>query len=145
MHAGNMQMFMNARWGTKQTENAIKTRQLRLNNDASTHFCPSRSSVGRASDSQPAPGSSPGSRRFGARYIEPPDGDGLRSRQRPQPVEVSERGGRVRLCGHVKLSLLNSADYQEYPDRKVGARACATSSAYCGLCPRQSFHSKGSD
>ena len=45
--------------------------------------------------------------------------------------------GRVRLCGHVKLSLLNSADYQEYPDRKVGARACATSSAYCGLCPRQ--------
>ena len=28
----------------------------------------SPSSVGRASDSQPAPGSSPGSRRFGARY-----------------------------------------------------------------------------
>ena len=54
---------------------------------------PSRSSVGRASDSQPAPGSSPGSRRFGARYIEPPDGYGLRSGQRPQPVEVSERGG----------------------------------------------------
>ena len=27
---------------------------------------------------------------------------------------------RVRLCGHVKLSLLNSDDYQEYPDRKVG-------------------------
>ena len=52
---------------------------------------------------------------------------------------------RVRLCGHVKLSLLNSADYQEYPDRKVWARACATSSAYCGVCPRQSFHSKGSD
>ena len=25
--------------------------------------------------------------------IEPPDGDGLRSGQRPQPVEVSERGG----------------------------------------------------
>ena len=23
---------------------------------------------------------------------------------------------------HVKLSLLNSADYQEYPDRKVGPR-----------------------
>ena len=36
---------------------------------------------------------------------------------------------RARLCGHVKLLLLNSADYQEYPDRKVGARACATSSA----------------
>ena len=28
---------------------------------------------------------------------------------------------RARLCGHVKLSLLNSADYQEYPDRKEGA------------------------
>ena len=28
----------------------------------------------------------------------------------------------VRLYGHVKLSLLNSADYPEYPDRKVGAR-----------------------
>ena len=54
---------------------------------------PSRSSVGRASDSQPAPGSNSGSRRFGARYIEPPDGDGLRSGQRPQSVEVSERGG----------------------------------------------------
>ena len=53
----------------------------------------SRSSVGRASDSRPAPGSSPGSRRFGARYVEPPDGDGLRSGQRLQPVEVSERGG----------------------------------------------------
>ena len=52
---------------------------------------------------------------------------------------------RARLCGHVKLSFLNSADYQEYPDRKVGTSACATSSAYCGLCPRQSFHSKGSD
>ena len=26
-------------------------------------------------------------------YVEPPDGDGLRSGQRPQPVEVSERGG----------------------------------------------------
>ena len=45
--------------------------------------CPSRSSVGRASDSQPAPGSSPGSRRFGAQYIESPDGDGLRSGQWP--------------------------------------------------------------
>ena len=52
---------------------------------------------------------------------------------------------RARLCGHVKLSLLNSAAYPEYPDRKVGVRACATSSAFCGLCPRQSFHSKGSD
>ena len=31
---------------------------------------------------------------------------------------------RVRLCGHVKLSLLNSVDYPEYPDRKVGVRAC---------------------
>ena len=49
------------------------------------------------------------------------------------------------LCGHVKLSLLNSAAYPEYPDRKVGVRACATSSASCELCPRQSFHSKGSD
>ena len=49
---------------------------------------------------------------------------------------------RVRLCGHVKLSLLNSADYPEYPDRKVGVRACATSSASCGLRPCQSFHSK---
>ena len=38
---------------------------------------------------------------------------------------------RARLCGHVKLSFLNSDDYQEYLDRKVGARACATSSAYC--------------
>ena len=26
---------------------------------------------------------------------------------------------RVRLCGHVKLSFLNSADYQEYLGRKV--------------------------
>ena len=59
----------------------------------SSSHSPSRSSVGRASDSQPAPGSSPGSRRFGARYIESPEGDGLRSGQRPQPVEVSERGG----------------------------------------------------
>ena len=42
---------------------------------------------------------------------------------------------RVRLCGHVKLSLINSADYPEYPDRKVGVRACATSSASCGLNP----------
>ena len=33
---------------------------------------------------------------------------------------------RARLCGYVKLSLLNSADYQEYPDRKVGASACTT-------------------
>ena len=64
----------------------------------------------------------------------------------PQPVEVSEQGRTVPgYVGTLKLSLLNSADYQEYPDRKVGTRACATSSAYCGLCPRQSFHSKGSD
>ena len=60
---------------------------------ARTYFGPHRSSVGRTSDSQPASGSSPGSRRFGARYIEPPDGDDLRSGQRPQPVEVGERGG----------------------------------------------------
>ena len=49
---------------------------------------------------------------------------------------------RVRLCGQVKLPLLNSADYPEYPDRKVGVRACATSSASGGLCPRQSLYSK---
>ena len=37
---------------------------------------------------------SPVSRRFGDRYVlEPPDGDGLRSGQRPQPVEVSEWDG----------------------------------------------------
>ena len=59
-----------------------------------------------------------------------------------KPVSGADR---VRLCGHVKLSLLNSADNPEYPDRKVGARACATSSAYCGLWSRQTFHSKGSD
>ena len=52
---------------------------------------------------------------------------------------------RLRLCGHVKLSLLNSAANPEYSNRKVWVRACATSSASCGLCPRQSFHSKGSN
>ena len=45
----------------------------------------------------PTPGykKSPGSRTFRARYtnIEPPDGDGLGSGQRPQPVEVIEWGG----------------------------------------------------
>ena len=45
----------------------------------------------------------------------------------------------------LKLSLLNSVDYPEYPDRKVGARAWPTSSAYCGLWSRQFFHSKDSD
>ena len=65
--------------------------------------------------------------------LEPSDEDGLRSGQRPQPVEVSERDG-------PKFSLLNSADYSEYPHRKVGGRTRATSSVYCGLCPRQSFH-----
>ena len=40
---------------------------------------------------------------------------------------------RVRLCGHVRLSFLNSADYQEYPDRKVGARACAECAALQAL------------
>ena len=45
----------------------------------------------------PTPGykKSPGSRPFRARYtnVEPPDGDGLWSGQRPQPVEVIEWGG----------------------------------------------------
>ena len=36
---------------------------------------------------------------------------------------------RVRLCGHVKLSLLNPAEYPEFPDRTVGVRTCATSFA----------------
>ena len=36
--------------------------------------------------------------------LEPPDGDDLRSGQRPQPVEVSEwTDRRVRLCGHIIL------------------------------------------
>ena len=61
---------------------------------------------------------------------------------RSQLKSVSETD-RAWLCGHAKVSLLNSADYQEYPDRKVGTRTCARSSAFCGLfCPRQSFHSK---
>ena len=54
-------------------------------------------------------------------------------------------GAAAHVWWHVKLSLLNSFDYPEYPDRKVGTRACATSSASCGFCLRQSFHSKGSD
>ena len=33
--------------------------------------------------------------------------------QRPRLVEVGERVGRVRLCGHVKVSTLNSAVIQE--------------------------------
>ena len=71
--------------------------------DVISILCPSRSSVGRASDSQPAPGSSPGSRRFGARYIEPPDGDGLRSGSGRSQLKKSVSGAdRVRLCGHVK-------------------------------------------
>ena len=74
-------------------------------------------------------------------YLEPPDGDGWGSGC--SQLKSVSGADRVRLCGRVKLSLLNSADYQEYPDREVGA--CATSSAYCGLCPRRSFHSKGSD
>ena len=54
--------------------------------------------VGRLSDFRyltPGYKKSPGSRPFRARYtnVEPPDGDGLWSGQRPQPVEVSERGG----------------------------------------------------
>ena len=40
--------------------------------------------------------------------------------------------GRVRLCGHVNLSLLNSADYPDFPYRKVGARTCTTSSTQRG-------------
>ena len=36
---------------------------------------------------------------------------------------------RVRLCGHVKLSSLNSAGYLEFPDRTVEVRTSATSSA----------------
>ena len=40
------------------------------------------------------PGASPGSSRFGARYIRASsDGDGLRSEQRSQPVEVGEWDG----------------------------------------------------
>ena len=31
--------------------------------------------------------------------------------------------------GHVKLSILNSPNSPEFPDRTVGARACATSTA----------------
>ena len=112
---------------------------------------PSHSSVGRASDSRyPAPGytKSPGTRRFGARLEPPLTWGGLWPGQLPHSVEVSEQDGprsAMRATGHVKLSLLNSADYPEYPDRKVAARACVTSSASCGLCPRQSLHSNGSD
>ena len=35
--------------------------------------------------------------------------------------------------GYVKLSLLNYADYPEFPDRTVGVRTCATSYASRGL------------
>ena len=38
----------------------------------------------------------------------------------------------IHICGHVKLSLLNSADNSEYSARKVGVRACAASSAPAG-------------
>ena len=67
---------------------------------------------------------------------------GGRGSGRSLQLKSVSRTDRVRLCGHVKLSFLNS-DYPEYPDRKVGVRACATNSAYCGLCSRQSFHSSG--
>ena len=40
--------------------------------------------------------------------------------QRPQPVEVSERGGPCPESGHFKLSLLNPADCPEVPDRVMG-------------------------
>ena len=39
------------------------------------------------------------------------------------------RGGPCPAMGYVKLSLLNSADYPEFPDRTVGVRTCATSYA----------------
>ena len=35
---------------------------------------------------------------------------------------TEKRDTTVECIGHVKLSLLNSADYQEYPDRKVGGQ-----------------------
>ena len=41
----------------------------------------------------------------------------------------SRGAGRVRLCGHVKLSSLNPAGYLEFTDRTVEVRTCATSSA----------------
>ena len=40
-----------------------------------------------------------------------------------------ERGGRVQLCGHVKLPSLNSVGYLEFPDLTVDVRTSATSSA----------------
>ena len=51
--------------------------------------------------------------------------------------------GRVRLCGHVKRSALNSAGYLEFPDRTVGT--CATSSAWRRFWLRKTVHSEGSD
>ena len=57
----------------------------------------------------------------------------LTSGQGHEVTQVGSNGrtdGPCPAMGHVKLSLLNSADYPEYPDRKVGARTCATSFAY---------------
>ena len=56
-----------------------------------------------------APGSdSPGSRCSGARYMIFLVGMVRGWWQRPRPVEVGERAGHVWLCGHIKLSALNS-------------------------------------
>ena len=43
---------------------------------------------------------------------------------------------------YIELPLLNSVDYPEFPDRKVGvSRACTTNSTYLAmLCPHQSSH-----
>ena len=73
--------------------------------------------------------------------LEPPDGDAVCGRDsgRSQLKLMSRRT----MSGHVRpLSLLNSADYTEYPDRNVVVRVCATSSTSCRLWTRQSFHSK---
>ena len=65
--------------------------------------------VGRLSDFRyPTPGykKSPGSRRFGTDILEPPDGDGLRSGQRPHISRSEGRGQSLRcqLCFRRALS-----------------------------------------
>ena len=77
--------------------------------------------------------------------LEPPDGDGLRSGQQPQQVEVSEWDGS---CPTMWARKTFASKFFRLPGisrlegRSQPVMASATSSAYCGLCPRQSFHSK---
>ena len=59
----------------------------------------------------------------------------------PRPVEVSEGSGRVRLCVHVNLRILNYVREQEYHERqKVEGRDNVTGLPLWGACHYKAFY-----